>query len=310
MIGTIAITDEGWYQFLAQHPELEEVNFWTPSARREFRADRFSPFLFKLRAPHNAVCGFAFFAQFSRLPAWLAWDCFGIGNGCASESEMQSRILRIRERIRYVSGQNADEIGCIQLVKPVFFAPERWIPQPSDWHPRTQSSERYELSQGEGKRIWDACIASAEATSKEKMADLVAEPQARYGTSVLIEPRLGQATFRIAVIEAYRRACVVTDEHSLPALEAAHIRPYADQGPHDVRNGLLFRADLHRLFDKGYLTVTRDLTLEVSSRLKHEFHNGHSYYPLHGKAIRLPPESGYRPASEFLEWHNQKVYRA
>ena len=71
-IGTIAITDEGWYEFLEARPEVTELNFWTPSARRSFRAPQFSPFLFKLRAPHNAICGFAYFAQFSKLPDWLA----------------------------------------------------------------------------------------------------------------------------------------------------------------------------------------------------------------------------------------------
>ena len=76
MVGTIAITDDGWYRFLADQPQLTELNFWTPSAHRAFRAPQFSPFLFKLRAPHNAICGFAYFAQFSRLPDWLAWDSF------------------------------------------------------------------------------------------------------------------------------------------------------------------------------------------------------------------------------------------
>jgi putative restriction endonuclease len=72
VIGTIAITDEGWYTFLEARPEVTELNFWTPSARRSFRAPQFSPFLFKLRAPHNAICGFAYFAHFSKLPDWLA----------------------------------------------------------------------------------------------------------------------------------------------------------------------------------------------------------------------------------------------
>src|SRR5207244_280280 len=73
--GTVAITDEGWYRFLYEHPELREVNFWRPSARASFNAPEFSPFFFKLRARHNnAICGFAFFAHFSRLPDWLAWD--------------------------------------------------------------------------------------------------------------------------------------------------------------------------------------------------------------------------------------------
>ena len=61
--------------------------------------------------------------------------------------------------------------------------------------------------------------------------------------------------FRVAVMDAYARACAVTHEHSLPALEASHIQPYAKNGPHDVRNGILLRADLHRLFDQGYVTT-------------------------------------------------------
>src|SRR5712692_261670 len=104
VIGTIAITDEGWYTFLEERPELTELNFWTPSARRSFRAPQFSPFLFKLRAPHNAICGFAYFAQFSKLPDWLAWEAFGLGNGCSSFEEMHARIAQIRERIRYDKG--------------------------------------------------------------------------------------------------------------------------------------------------------------------------------------------------------------
>jgi len=76
MRGTIAITDYGWYDRLRNQQGLDEVNFWKPSATRGFHADQFSPFIFKLRAPHNAVCGFGFFARYSRLPVWLAWECF------------------------------------------------------------------------------------------------------------------------------------------------------------------------------------------------------------------------------------------
>lgn len=90
--GVIAITDYGWYTFLSARTHITEVNFWTPSARAGFRAEPFSPFLFKLKSPYNAICGFAYFAQYSRLPDWLAWETFGTGNGCASFEEMRERI--------------------------------------------------------------------------------------------------------------------------------------------------------------------------------------------------------------------------
>jgi hypothetical protein len=68
----------------------------------------------------------------------------------------------------------------------------------------------------------------------------------RYGTPQTMQPRLGQGTFRIAVTNAYG-ACAVSGENSLPALETAHLRPYADGGEHALPNGLLLRADIHRL---------------------------------------------------------------
>jgi putative restriction endonuclease len=119
---------------------------------------------------------------------------------------------------------------------------------------------------------------------------------------------LGQGTFRIAVMDAYGRACAATGEHSLPALDAAHIRDFANDGPHETRNGLLLRADLHRLFDRGYVTVTPDLHLEVSARLREDYSNGRTYYPLHGATVRAPVSSRDRPAAEFLAWHNEQRY--
>lgn len=312
MTGTIAITDEGWYRFLADHPEISELNFWTPSARRAFRAPQFSPFLFKLRAPHNAICGFAYFAQFSRLPDWLAWESFGLGNGCASFAEMRSRISLIRARIRYDERTGSDEIGCIQLVSPVLFSEDAWIPQPSDWQPRIQTPVKYDLAVGEGRRLWDACLAqaaSARAAVYPSDVLLTVEERARYGEPRLVQPRLGQATFRIAVLDAYGRGCAVTEEHSLPALEASHIRPYAQDGPHEIRNGLLLRADLHRLFDTGYATVTPDLRLQISARLREDYQNGRSYYPLQGARVHVPPIESHQPDRSFLAWHNEYVFR-
>jgi hypothetical protein len=32
MNGTVAITDYDWYRFLLAQDDLDEVNFWTPSA--------------------------------------------------------------------------------------------------------------------------------------------------------------------------------------------------------------------------------------------------------------------------------------
>ncbi len=47
----------------------------------------------------------------------------------------------------------------------------------------------------------------------------------------------------------------------MPAVEAAHIRPWAQGGTHETFNGLPLRRDLHRLFD----SVTSPLALTAAS---------------------------------------------
>jgi putative restriction endonuclease len=109
----------------------------------------------------------------------------------------------------------------------------------------------------------------------------------------------------VLVTDIYHRRCAITKEKTLPALEAAHIRPYADGGVHEARNGLLLRRDIHSLFDAGYVTVTPELRFEVSGRIREEFDNGIHYYALHGQTIDLPEVLNHRPDPAALSWHNE-----
>lgn len=112
----------------------------------------------------------------------------------------------------------------------------------------------------------------------------------------------------MAVTGAYGGACAVSHEHSLPVLEAAHIRPYGADGSHEVANGLLLRADIHRLFDAGYVTVTPDHRFVVSQRLAKEWENGKAYYAMSGREIALPKSVNDHPDPGLLRWHNENVF--
>lgn len=313
MEGWIGVTHFDWYSFLSQQPYWDEVNFWSPSDYYAFHGTPGAPYLFKLKAPHNAIGGFGIYSRFDKLPDWLAWDCFQSGNGARTYADFVARLNGLRIGNALKGGSGLQQIGCTILTDAVFFPREFWVPQPADWGRQNLRYTRYDLSVGEGRRVWEACkanvaaLAIARATERPEVFPVT---PARYGDSVLIRPRLGQGAFRAAVTDAYARACAVTGEHSLPVLEAAHIKPYAVEGPHDVRNGLLLRSDLHRLFDKGYVTVTDDRRLEVSSRLHQDYSNGRSYYPLHGQTIALPSDKRCVPDPEFLRWHNENRYLA
>ena len=311
MRGFIANTDLDWHALLlgcAQRgAPREEVNFWRPSVGAAFKAlAPGEPLLFRLKSPVNMIGGFGFFQGYAQLPVWLAWETFGVGNGVPDLAAFDERLRDIRRRNR-MDPRAELQIGCILLVDPVFFDEPSWVPLPSDWKLRTVSGKGYDLSKGEGARVWRACMEQLALRRAPLVADAPPPPD-RYGTPQWVRPRLGQGGFRVAVTDAYDRACAVTTEHSLPVLEAAHIRPYAEAGGHEVQNGLLLRSDVHRLFDRGYVTVTPDYRFRVSARLREDYANGRTYYALDGKPIAMPRDGRLAPSREALRWHGERVF--
>jgi hypothetical protein len=86
----------------------------------------------------------------------------------------------------------------------------------------------------------------------------------RTRTRRLIDERRGQPGFRQALIKAYKGQCAFTTCNEVEALEAAHIKPCAQNGEYRVQNGFLLRADVHTLFDLDLIKVnpvTRKLEL-------------------------------------------------
>lgn len=313
MNAPIWITDHDWFTFLSQQPDLDEVNFWRPSDRRTPRQLAVgAPVIFKLRKKHGgAIVGFGIFARHEVLPAWLAWDSLGIANGAPTFHEMRRRIERLRHDPAGERSPSGDyEIGCVMLTQPVFFAPSDWIAPPPDWPDNAVQGRSYDLTSGEGARIWRECLERAARVARPEIRKtLLPDDRPRYGEPVMVRPRFGQGTFRFAVLDAYEHACAITGEHSVPALEAAHIRPFSENGPRDVTNGLLLRSDIHRLFDRGYVGVTPDHRFVVSDRLRKDYSNGRSYYPLAGREIHRPPHVDDWPDARQLAWHLEHRFR-
>jgi len=299
----VAVTDGDWFDLLRRQPDLNEVNFWAPSAVN-FRALRLGElFLFKLHAPRNVIVGGGVFTYANALPCSLAWEAFGEANGAHSAREMRARIARYRKADP--SDRSDFEIGCRILTQPFFFDEADWIPVPLSWSPNIVSFKTYNTGDAEGLALWEAVN---DRLGRQEFPDR-AEERTRFGEPHLITPRLGQGAFRVLVTDIYQRRCAVTQERTLPALEAAHIRPYGDGDAHEARNGLLLRRDIHSLFDAGYVTVTPDLHFEVSRRIKEEFDNGKHYYALHGQPISAPLKIDQAPDAAALRWHNEHCYR-
>ncbi|WP_368912063.1 HNH endonuclease [Taklimakanibacter deserti] len=216
---------------------------------------------------------------------------------------MRARIAHYRDADP--SDRSDFAIGCRILTQPFFFEEHSWVPVPASWSRNIVSFKTYSTDTEEGLALWEA------VNDRRIPHDFpgAAEASARFGEPHLIRPRLGQGAFRVLVTDIYDRRCAVTQERTLPALEAAHIRPYGDGGAHEAQNGLLLRRDIHSLFDAGYVTVTPGHRFEVSRRIKEEFENGRHHYALHGQLVRTPDDPGRKPDPEALRWHNEYRFR-
>lgn len=114
--------------------------------------------------------------------------------------------------------------------------------------------------------------------------------------SVRIAPRPDQDSFRQDLLGAYEGCCAITGYNVEATLQASHILPHKDRGPGHVRNGLLLRADIHALFDKGLLAIDPDSdTVVIAPRLR-----GTPYEELDGQTARLPSDPHLRPNAEEL----------
>lgn len=265
--------------------------------------------------------------RFEFLPVSLAWAAFGRKNGVSDRAMFLQRIRRYR---RELSGPDP-VIGCLVLTEPFFFGPDAWIAAPADWPRNAVQGKTYDVGAGEGARIWEQVrerlVAGVGAVPSATGTDRVDAPEGAVLQAARrseppelaltidreerwnrVRSRLGQGGFRVAVTGAYKRRCAVTGERTLPALEAAHIRPYAQDGPNDVRNGLLLRSDVHRLFDGGYLTFDPERRLVVSERTRAEFENGREYYRFDGEPLANLPRGDDAPDARFLAWHRGHVF--
>ena len=310
----VGVTDIDWYRSLSAGKN-DDINFWQPGGKTPFKViDPGKPFLFKLKSPYNVIAGVGFFSSHSILPLDVAWNIFHERNGIDSYLKFRNKI------INYRSADNSflinPNIGCIVLTDPIFFKEEDWIPVPTDWNRSIVQGKSYDSVSGTGKLLWDCVDKVVEKYNMFEREEIVRsqlmvnDPDSEFTKKYLTKVRVGQGAFRVQLTDAYGRKCSITGEKTLPALDAAHIRPFADSGPYLLSNGILLRADLHKLYDSGYITFTNNYKGEVSTRIREEFENGREYYKFQGANLCVLPKRDFdKPGTEFIEWHNENVYR-
>lgn len=112
--------------------------------------------------------------------------------------------------------------------------------------------------------------------------------------------RMGQQEFRLSLMRAYGNRCCISGCDVKEVLEAAHIQMVSGGGKHSVRNGLLLRADLHTLFDRGLIAISDEFTVLVHSSVTSPM-----YREFHGRQLQPPSAKGDRPTLTAIRSHRR-----
>jgi len=143
-------------------------------------------------------------------------------------------------------------------------------------------------------------FAPPDQASPEAPASLI---ERRYALRT-VKQRLHQASFREAVIAAYRGRCALSGLPEPMLLDAAHIVADAHErlGQPIVPNGLPLSKTHHAAFDAHLIGIDADTRIHVSERLM-SLKDGpvlESMKTLHGKVLRPPRREADRPDRDRL----------
>ncbi len=117
--------------------------------------------------------------------------------------------------------------------------------------------------------------------------------------------RLGQGEFGSEVRELWNHRCAVTGSITMAALEASHIKPWADSNGGerlDPNNGILLTASLHKLFDAGLISFEDSGKMLVSSKLSQ---SERKIFGIVGKTLSIKPSS---ETANYLAYHRTKIF--
>lgn len=280
----VGITDDDWFVHLSRL-KPDEVNHWQHSPKPLRHLDPGMPYLFKLHAPNDVIVGGGWFAHFSTLPCFLAWQAFGHKNGVPSLADL----------IKQTSGDRPNrgsELGCNLILQPFFLPEDDWIPIPENWSPNIHGLT-YDTEEQYGAELW-------QAVQRKMAVNNISQPDT-------INP--GPGTFQVQVTDAYHRRCAVTNENTLPALAVTSIKPEHKQGPRQTGNGLLLRNDLQQLFRDGYVSLDEDLRFLVSEQLREQYADSSEYTRYHGARLQnLPDIPADQPNQDYIRWHREECF--
>lgn len=126
----------------------------------------------------------------------------------------------------------------------------------------------------------------------------------RYITAT-VRQRVHQRSFRVRVLNAYQTQCAMCRLRHEELLDAAHIIPDTDpEGEPVISNGLALCKLHHAAYDRNFLAVKPDYTIEVRQTILDETDGPmllHGLKEMHDNKILLPTKQKHWPDVSLLE---------
>lgn len=123
--------------------------------------------------------------------------------------------------------------------------------------------------------------------------------------------RVGQQFFRRAVLSAYSDRCCITGLADPKLLVASHIVPWRSNRDQRLnpRNGLCLSVLHDKAFDLGMITITENMTVQVSQRLENAANEflKQSILTYSNRPIMVPRK--FAPSEEFLRYHRSTIFQ-
>ena len=147
-------------------------------------------------------------------------------------------------------------------------------------------------------------------TEIEETTDLASD-ELRNPSVVLTRRAFRDSAFRDIVAGGYNNACALSgiklvNGGGAAEVEAAHIRPVAQDGPDSPRNGIALSRTLHWAFDKGLLSLEDDGRILIARKLIPEQLNR---LIIPDGIAHLPEAKVLHPHPQFLRFHRENVFR-
>lgn len=127
-------------------------------------------------------------------------------------------------------------------------------------------------------------------------------------------PRQRSRRWVLEILKAWDECCAFCGYDgrlgSTPVgLEAAHVRWFNLGGPDDLDNGLALCSLHHKLFDRGALGLSPDLTVVVSPGFTARTESSKRVYDLHGRELQPGPGAA-TPDEHHRTWHEDQVFKS